>query len=749
MYNEVELKIERVYGPGYRSSATELNLGLGSGATIEVQTNAVPGDVIQINAGAIYAAAGNSDAVAAGSGAAGTVKLPASGLEPLTAALSVPPVLGPCNGAVLDASDSRGPGRSLTFAFSVTSSNADVSAAVTSLAAASSSAAVVAVPAADIPTGAELAFAVTVTDWLGRSATATATARKAETPALGVVITGPASLSIVSGAPLSLEALAGSPSGSCLPGGGSGMTDAVTFVWSVTGDAGTVSLTEAVAARPTLAVAASVLRAGATYHVTVTAFTTADATPATAVVVVTILAPPLAVDGSLGPDRAAPSDAPLTITAVPYDPAEARDSLGEAYPFIYEWACALQVGGQDCFTSGSAGAGALLQGSSGSVTFPSNTLVVGAAHVFTAMVSRLPLATGRSGAVATVTITAVPPPATATAAGTPPPYLAPSNVLPPPTDVALLTAAPDTPTARIMPAAAVTAVTIIAAGGARTEVDIVAAKDSDADADALVITIPGAGASLLIRTRPGATTAVTITGVLAEGSTATAPAATSVLVPSASVQVEFAVPLGSMAIHLPLPAGVTSVSVVSSGAGGAPVTVDVPAEATAVTVPIPTGATSVSIQVPVLDPTTYIPPTTVYIIQPLFPAVTAQTLGSEAGGSLEIHTQPTLNRRTIDEASSRDCKMIHPEGMVISHARISVHVLVLSDPPPRFRPRLLFLATGRWWWSVRFQACHLALPPLTWRTAGASLATRRCQVASRRCSINCTAWRLRQLARYQ
>ena len=49
----------------------------------------------------------------------------------------------------------------------------------------------------------------------------------------------------------------------------------------------------------------------------------------------------------------------------------------------------------------------LLQVSSGSVTFPANTLVVGAAHMLTAMVSRLPAAIGRADAAATVTITAV------------------------------------------------------------------------------------------------------------------------------------------------------------------------------------------------------------------------------------------------------------------------------------------------------------------------------------------------------
>jgi len=131
--------------------------------------------------------------------------------------------------------------------------------------------------------------------WPGRAAVATATARKAETPALGVIITGPASLSILSGAPLSLEALGGSPSGSCLPGGGSGTTDAVTFEWSVSGESGTVALTADVAARPTLAVAASELRAGSTYLVTVAASTAAAA--ATATVDVTVLAPPLAVVG--------------------------------------------------------------------------------------------------------------------------------------------------------------------------------------------------------------------------------------------------------------------------------------------------------------------------------------------------------------------------------------------------------------------------------------------------------------------
>jgi len=78
------LEGERVYGPSSWSSATELNLGLGSEATITVQTNAVAGDVVEINAGAIHAAAGNSDAVAAGSGKAGSVKLPTAALEPLT-----------------------------------------------------------------------------------------------------------------------------------------------------------------------------------------------------------------------------------------------------------------------------------------------------------------------------------------------------------------------------------------------------------------------------------------------------------------------------------------------------------------------------------------------------------------------------------------------------------------------------------------------------------------------------------------
>jgi hypothetical protein len=53
------------------------------------------------------------------------------------AALSVPPVLGPCDGVMLDASDSHGPGRSLTFTFTVAAAGtADVAAAATALAAA-------------------------------------------------------------------------------------------------------------------------------------------------------------------------------------------------------------------------------------------------------------------------------------------------------------------------------------------------------------------------------------------------------------------------------------------------------------------------------------------------------------------------------------------------------------------------------------------------------------------------------------
>jgi hypothetical protein len=71
----------------YWASPTELNLGLGSGATLKVQTNAEAGDTVEMKAGAIFAAAGNSHAVAvrAAAAASSSVKIPTEGLEPLTA----------------------------------------------------------------------------------------------------------------------------------------------------------------------------------------------------------------------------------------------------------------------------------------------------------------------------------------------------------------------------------------------------------------------------------------------------------------------------------------------------------------------------------------------------------------------------------------------------------------------------------------------------------------------------------------
>lgn len=429
----------------YWPSPAELHLGLGDGATLKVQTDAAAGDAVEMKAGAVFAAAGNSRAVAvrATPAAAAVVKLPTEGLEPLTASLNVPPVLGPCDGVVLDASDSRGPGRALTFAFTVAAAGAgsaavDVAAAAAALAAASPSSAVVAVAAEALPAGASLAFAVTVRDWLGRSATATASTSKTRTPALAVAVAGPAELTVQSGAPLTLEAIAAMPSALCLVGGGATATStaAVSFEWSVTGDAAPVTLSAAEATRPTLTVAAASLRPGATYRVAVVA-TAAGAEPARAAVVVSVVAPPLFVAGSLGNDRAAPADAALRLAATPYDPAEARDALGAPYPFTYVWSCALRSGAA-CFAAGSEGAAALLRGANGVVTLAGGTMRAGESHVFTAKVSRLPVAAGRAGVEATVTVVAVPPPDAATAAGTPPPSLAPPIVTLPPADVALL-----------------------------------------------------------------------------------------------------------------------------------------------------------------------------------------------------------------------------------------------------------------------------------------------------------------------
>ena len=205
---------------------------------------------------------------------------------------------------------------------------------------------------------------------------------------------GPAELTVQSGSPLTLEALAGSPSDSCLPGGGATTAAPVSFEWSITGDAAPVALSAATATRPTLTVAAAALRAGATYRVAVAA-STASGEPTQAAVVVTVIAPPLSVAGALGPDRAAPSDAALTLTAAPYDPAEARDALGALYPFTYEWSCALQRSGAACFVAGSDGAASLIRGVNGIVTLAAGTMPPGESLVFTAKVSRLPLAAGK------------------------------------------------------------------------------------------------------------------------------------------------------------------------------------------------------------------------------------------------------------------------------------------------------------------------------------------------------------------
>lgn len=193
---------------------------------------------------------------------------------------------------------------------------------------------------------------------------------------------------------------------------------------------------------------------------------------------------------------------------------------------------------------------------------------------------------------------------------------------------------------------------VIAAGGVRTAVNLDDAKDPDAASDALSVTVPaGGGASLLVRAKPGAASAVVVQGSPAVPGGA-APAPVSVRVPAPTVRAEFTVPVGSVAINLPVPSGVTSVvvmagaSTVANAAGGGggdvPVTVAVLPGATTVTVPVPVGSSKVSVHIPAPDPNSYETPTTAFVIQPVYPVVTAETLGSDVPPSVAVFAGTTV-----------------------------------------------------------------------------------------------------------
>ena len=205
---------------------------------------------------------------------------------------------------------------------------------------------------------------------------------KAFVPSLEVKIRAPASFTLSAGAPLLLETAVTRPDAACLdvagaPGAAAAAPPAVSYAWSIVGDA-PAQLSEDAAAAPTLSLPAAVLRAGAAYRVAVIA--SAGGASTSAFVDVVVDAPPLAVEGCVGEARAAAVDAPVTLKAEPYDPANALDASGEPHAFVFEWACgvdaAVGAGGAPCFEEGSAGASALLEGGA-EVTVPAGAMTAG------------------------------------------------------------------------------------------------------------------------------------------------------------------------------------------------------------------------------------------------------------------------------------------------------------------------------------------------------------------------------------
>lgn len=238
------------------------------------------------------------------------------------ATISTPSTVGSCEGITLDASASTGGfGRNLTFTWSLTSvnpSSASVDAIKESLATAGSS---VSFSAADT-TQATYVFSLTITNWMGATASTTATVTKSSKAVPTVSISGPSLVSILRNSTLSLQGVASSSCNTSF--------DQLTYAWTIDPSVG---LDSSALSSADLSVPANTFTAGTTYTVTFKASDSSDADiSSSASVTVTVGERALVAVINGGNKQYQTADTISLDASASYDPEGLPD-------LAYSWSC--------------------------------------------------------------------------------------------------------------------------------------------------------------------------------------------------------------------------------------------------------------------------------------------------------------------------------------------------------------------------------------------------------------------------
>ena len=398
------------------ADAKTLSIYFGADATIR------PGDSISLSQDVIKNADGNSHA-ASGSY---VVRAPAVPTPP-EARLSVPDRVGPCDGVVLDASQSRGGGgRPMEFIYAVVATATDGSAVADALGAAVSAAKaarggvtnpVISLESAHLEPGVSYTFTVKVTDFTGGVSTASATVTKSVYPMPISMISSGRTYTATRSHAVTIEGDVQLPSVACNATTPTEVGDGIDYRWSIV--EGPILVKENfqsahhfdVHARTlttrTLYIPPRTLEPDAVYkwrlrsslRVNPRAFFSDQ------IVTVRVSSSPIVPNLLTGDHRTVFADAPLALEVAPEDPDDARDTQGVAFPFTYVWSCKLLA---------SSGAGSDQTDSESScdlpqnktpgsyhlseprVVFPPGALTPGRTYQFSVRVAREPGAGGRN-----------------------------------------------------------------------------------------------------------------------------------------------------------------------------------------------------------------------------------------------------------------------------------------------------------------------------------------------------------------
>ena len=394
----------------------------GSGAS------AVPGDTLALAPNVIQNRAENSFY------ASGSVSItaPASPALP-SAALSAPAALGPCDGATLDASASAGGGgRPLKYRFSVSATATDGYAVTQALKAAATAAAaanpgnpgasypVVRLRAEDLDPGVMYRFTAEVTDFVGNSATATVSVNKTMYPMPNARVAGVSGVENTRFArradDLTVEAEAHLPSHACALLRQDEVGDALTYAWQLVDgpvlaasdfpsaalrDAHTRTLTSRA-----LFIPRRTLRAGETYRWRLRVSLAVNPVRffTDAFVVIEAHSSRVEAGPESGAFRALFADSAVALRVNPFDPDDARDAAGVAFPFTADWTCAAFDSAEspdatavspdtetECGDHIVGGFPSSYLNGALEVTFPPGALTPGKTYAFSASVSKEPL----------------------------------------------------------------------------------------------------------------------------------------------------------------------------------------------------------------------------------------------------------------------------------------------------------------------------------------------------------------------